>query len=96
MEMVDKEEQTKEREISIQILQKFIAQIAQGLNAFCSNHLQDLKKTLITKTTQHKKKAQHVMGYKPSPHEIKNQTIKDLIFVISEVANYLKVGEELN
>ena len=36
------------------------------------------------------------MGYKPSPHEIKNQTIKDLIFVISEVANYLKVGEELN
>ncbi len=36
------------------------------------------------------------MGYKPSPHEIKNQTIKDLIFVISEVANYLRVGEELN
>lgn len=36
------------------------------------------------------------MGYKPSPHEIKNQTIKDLIFVISEVANYLKAGEELN
>ena len=36
------------------------------------------------------------MGYKPSPHEIKNQTIKDLIFVISEVANYLQAGEDLN
>jgi hypothetical protein len=72
LDLVDKEEQTKEREVSIQILKKFITEIAQGLNSFCANHLQDLKKTLIVKTSQHKKKTQHVMGYKPSPHEIKN------------------------
>ena len=29
-------------------------------------------------------------------HEVKGQTIKDLIIVMSEVANYLKEGEALN
>ena len=32
LDLVDKEEQTKEREVSIQILKKFITEIAQGLN----------------------------------------------------------------
>jgi hypothetical protein len=32
LDLVDKEEQTKEREVSIQILKKFISEIAQGLN----------------------------------------------------------------
>jgi len=43
-----------------------------------------------------KKKPQFGVPHKPTPHEIKNQTIKDLIFVISEVANYLPEGEQLN
>ena len=33
---------------------------------------------------------------KPTVHEVKGQTIKDLIIVMSEVANYLKQGDALN
>jgi hypothetical protein len=32
LDLIDKEEQTKEREVSIQILNEFITEIAQGLN----------------------------------------------------------------
>jgi hypothetical protein len=53
--------------------------------------LQDLKKTLIQK----RRKA-FVAGMKPTVHEVKGQTIKDLIIVMSEVANYLKKGDALN
>jgi hypothetical protein len=93
--MVDKEEEDKEREIAKQILTRYINQIAQALNGFCANHLSELKKTLITKITQ-KRKPQFGIVHKATPHEIKNQTIKDLIFVISEVANYLPEGEQMN
>jgi len=34
--------------------------------------------------------------HKPSVHEIKNQTINDLIFVMSEVSCYLPSGDSLN
>ena len=37
-----------------------------------------------------------MVAYKPTAHEIKNQTIKDLVFVMSEVVNYLQVGNPLN
>ena len=90
MEEDDIKLQTQEREIAQKLLTLYIGDIAENLNAFCSNHLGDLKKTLITKSN--KKKLPHGVFIKPTAHEIKNQTIKDLIFVMSEIANYLPSG----
>lgn len=56
----------------------------------------ELKKTLINKANHVKKRHAPGKVHKPNSHEIKNQTIKDLIFVMSEVANYLKQGDPLN
>jgi len=33
------------------------------------------------------------LGGKTSVHETKQQTIKDLIFIMSEITNYLKDGD---
>jgi hypothetical protein len=94
MEEEDIQIQTKEREIAQKLLTRYIGDVAENLNAFCINHLGDLKKTLITKSN--KKKLPHGVFIKPTAHEIKNQTIKDLIFVMSEIANYLPSGQSLN
>lgn len=51
----------------------------------------ELKKTLIQR-----RRKPFVPGMKPTVHEVKGNTIKDLIIVMSEVANYLKQGEPLN
>jgi hypothetical protein len=80
-----------EREVSQSIIKTFIQDIASALNAFCQNNLSDLKKTLLSKRRKY-----FVPGMKPTVHEVKGQTIKDLIIVMSEVANYLKEGEALN
>jgi len=85
-------ERMAERELSTAILKEFISDIAHHLNGFCSNNLAELKKTMITKT-KHKFNQK---GVKPTAHEVKNQTIKDLVFVMSEVAQYLPSGEPLN
>lgn len=77
-------------------MRTFIKDIAENLNAFCSNHLQDLKKTMITKTSMHRTKTSKFEKHKPTTHEIKNQTIKDLVFVMSEVSTYLENGDPLN
>jgi len=46
-DMVDNTDMIQEREVSQRILRMYIQDIANGLNAFCENHLQELKKTLI-------------------------------------------------
>ncbi len=63
------ESQTEEREVSQKILQTFIFDIASNLNGFCTNNLQELKKTMINKTSAHKQKG---FVNKPTAHEIKN------------------------
>lgn len=50
-----------------------------------------LKKTLTGRF-----KKQKVMGAKPVVHEAKGHAIKDLIFIMSEVATYLKTGDSMN
>lgn len=84
----------EEREMAQKLLQTFISEIAGGLNVFCGNHLADLKKTMIVKTNKHRQ--QKGVIKKRTAHEIKNQTIKDLIFVMSEVSTYLPDQDPLN
>lgn len=51
---------------------------------------------MITKTSMHRTKTSKFEKHKPTTHEIKNQTIKDLVFVMSEVSTYLENGDPLN
>lgn len=86
---------TQEREIAQKVLTKYISEIAESLQVFCGIHLGELKKTMIIKTSYNKKKNTGIVK-KATAHEIKNQTIKDLIYVMSEVAQYLPNGDAHN
>lgn len=93
-EPMDDEFQRDEREVANKVLTLYIKEISTSLHSFCGNHLPELKKTLITRTSHHQKRQGVV--HKATVHEIKNQTIKDLIFVMSEIACHLPLGDSIN
>jgi hypothetical protein len=61
------------------------------LQKFCANNLGELKKTLINKTSAHKKRIN--IPKTSTAKDIKNKIIKDLIFVMSEIAQHLPKGD---
>ena len=89
-------ESTKEERAQAQlVMSTFVVQIADSLQHFCTHHLNELKTTLILKTSMNKKQQKNIPR-KHNAHEIKNQTIKDLIFVMSEIAKHLPSGDSHN
>ncbi|TNV87999.1 hypothetical protein FGO68_gene14880 [Halteria grandinella] len=85
-----------EREQAQKVMSTFVIQIADSLQKFSTNHLNELKNTLILKTSMNKKQQKVNVPRKHNAHEIKNQTIKDLIFVMSEIAKHLPAGDSHN
>ncbi|CDW84473.1 small subunit processome component 20 homolog [Stylonychia lemnae] len=94
---IDKNIITKEREIAKIILEQNISQIARSISIFSQNNLSELKNALLFKKKQQQKQNKlQALGGKQSVHETNQETLKDIIYIMSELTHYLKEGDKLN